>query len=257
MERAVIVVSFGTTVPEAEKAIINVEEELAAAYPDRKLLRAYTSRIICRILKERGKPVMSPEEAFVSLINEGCREVIVQPTHLTPGDEYEKLCAIAENYRSSFDVLTIGKPLISCPEDMLTVAKAVLAHYPVTNGALLLMGHGTGHIANMIYPAMQTAFRLLGADNVIVGTVEGWPELTDCVKQLKERGCRRVTLAPLMLVAGDHARNDMAGDEKGSWKNVLAENGIAALCRIEGIGEWPEIAALCRRHLEEAEAGVK
>ena len=251
MEKALMAVSFGTSVPEAEKAIVNVEEAMRSAFPDRTLLRAYTSRIICRKLEGESRPVLTPEAAFELLIEKGCRDVLVQPTHLTPGEEYEKLCGIAEKYRSSFDALKIGKPLIATPEDLLTVAKAVLAHYPITKGALLLMGHGTGHIANMIYPAMQTAFRLLGSDNVFIGTVEGWPELSDCIKQLKERGCKHVTLAPLMLVAGDHARNDMAGDDAVSWKSVLETEGISVCCHIEGIGQWPEIGAMYVRHAVE------
>ena len=138
---------------------------------------------------------------------------------------------------------------------MLTNAKAVLAHYPVTKGALLLMGHGTAHIANMIYPAMQTAFRILGADNVFVGTVEGWPELSDVIHQLKRGGFKKVELAPFMLVAGDHAGNDMAGNTAGSWKNILKAEGFEVSCHMEGIGQWQEIGEMYARKAKEADEG--
>ena len=252
-EKALLAVSFGTSVPEAEKAIVCTEEALRKAFPDRKLLRAFTSRIICRKLEREGRPVLSPEAAFERLAEEGCRDVLVQPTHLTPGDEYEKLCGIAAKYEASFERFRLGRPLICGEKDLLAVARAVLAHHPAAKDALVLMGHGADNFANLIYPALQTAFRTLGADNVFVGTVEGWPRLADLIPLLRRGGFRRVELAPLMLVAGDHARNDMAGDEAESWKNVLSAAGFEVACRIEGIGEWPEIGALYAAHAAETD----
>ena len=248
MEKALLAVSFGTSVPEAEKAIDNVEETLRNSLPDRTLLRAYTSRIICRKLEAEGRPVMTPEAAFEKIAGDGCRDVMIQPTHIAPGDEYEKLCRIAEEHRDSFDHFRIGRPLICNEKDLLAASKAVLTHYPTADGALLLVGHGSESFANMIYPAFQTAFRVLGADNVFVGTVEGWPGLTDIIPQLKRAGYKRIELAPLMLVAGDHAENDMAGSDEGSWKSILLNEGFEVSCHIEGIGEWAEIAELYGRH---------
>ena len=249
-DKAMIAVSFGTSVPEAEAAIEHVEAALRAACPDRKFLRAYTSRIICRKLAREGRPVLSPEAALEQLESEGCRDVVIQPTHLTPGDEYEKLCRIAAEYAPRFDTLRVGKPLIAAETDLLALTETVCLHYPVSDEALLLMGHGSNHIANMIYPALQTAFRLNGRKDVFVGTVEGWPGLTECLRQLMDAGYRTVSLAPLMLVAGDHAINDMAGDEEDSWKSVLQNHGFAVNCTLEGLGQWNEIAALYRTHLE-------
>lgn len=252
-DKAILAVSFGTSVPGAEAAIANMENALRAACPERVFRRAFTSRIICRKLAREGRPVLSPEEALEELAAAGVREVLVQPTHLTPGDEYDKLCRICADYRARFADFRIGKPLISSPEDLLAVADAVLAHYPTQEGeALLLMGHGSGHIANMIYPALQTAFRSRGAERVFVGTVEGWPELDDCLAFLRRGPWKRVALAPLMLVAGDHAQNDMAGDEPESWKSRLEAEGYEVRCYLEGVGMWDEICALCRRHLAEA-----
>ena len=249
-DKALIAVSFGTSVPEAEAAIEHVEAALRATCPDRKFLRAYTSRIICRKLAREGRPVLSPEASLEQLEAEGCRDVVIQPTHLTPGDEYEKLCRIAAEYAQRFDTLRVGKPLIATEDDLLALTEIVCLHYPVSDEALLLMGHGSDHIANMIYPALQTAFRLQGRENVFVGTVEGWPGLTDCLRQLMTARYRNITLAPLMLVAGDHARNDMSGDGDDSWKTVLQNQGLSVTCTLEGLGQWDEIAALYRSHLE-------
>ena len=252
-DKAILAVSFGTSVPGAEAAIANIESALRAACPERELRRAYTSRIICRKLAREGRPVPSPEEALEALAAAGVRDVLIQPTHLTPGDEYDKLCRIAEPYRERFDDFRIAKPLIASPEYDEREELVCSAHYPPQAGeALVLMGHGSGHIANMIYPALQTAFRFKGAESVFVGTVEGWPELDDVLAQLKRGAWKRVALAPLMLVAGDHAMNDMAGDEPDSWKSRLEAEGYAVRCHLEGVGMWDEVCALYRRHLEEA-----
>lgn len=248
-DKAILAVSFGTSVPGAEAAIVNMENALRAEFPDREFRRAYTSRIICRKLAREGRPVPGPEEALEELAAAGVRDVLIQPTHLTPGDEYDKLCRIAEGYRGRFARMRISAPLIVCPEDLNAVADAVLAHYPPQEGrALLLMGHGSGHIANMIYPALQTAFRLKGADSVLVGTVEGWPGFSDCLAQLRRGPWKSVELAPLMLVAGDHTMNDMAGDGPESWRSLLEAEGYAVSCRLEGVGMWDEVCALIRRH---------
>ena len=241
--------SFGTSVPQAEKAILHVEEVLREAFPDRTFARAFTSRIICRKLEREGRPVDSPESALERLLSEGVRDLLIQPTHLTPGDEFDKLAGIVDGYRARFDTVRMGRPLISDCGDMLAVADAVLHHYPRSgDGALLLMGHGSGHFANMIYPALQTAFRLRGTRDVFVGTVEGWPLFEDCLAQLKDLRPARVELAPLMLVAGDHACNDMAGDEDDSWRRRLEAEGFSVEYRLEGLGLWDEVCALYREH---------
>ena len=253
MKNALIVVSFGTSVLEAEEAILNVENTLKESLSDYMFLRAYTSRIICKKLTAEGRPVLSPEDAFEKLVSEGVSQVIVQPTHITLGEEYDKLCRIADKYRSQFQILKIGKPLISNVQDLLETADSIWEHYGTelkNQEALVLMGHGSGHIAGMIYGAMQCAFRISGKEPVFVGTVEGWPGLEDCIMQLKAGGYKTVHLAPLMLVAGDHVRNDMAGDDKDSWKNKLKAEGFEVICHIEGMGSWNSTASLYLRHLK-------
>ena len=144
--------------------------------------------------------------------------------------------------------------ILSGDRDLLMVADAVLRHYPVERDtALLLMGHGSEHFANMIYPAMQTAFRLKGAANVFVGTVEGWPAFEDCLPQLKAFRPARIELAPMMLVAGDHALNDMAGPEDDSWRSRLRAESFTVECHTEGIGMWDEI---CGMYIDHARAAL-
>lgn len=252
MKKALLTVSFGTSVPGADAAILSAEASLREACPDRDHFRAYTSRIICRKLREEGRPVPTPEEALEQILADGYTDVVIQPTHLIPGREYEKLCGIAAEYENRFERLRVSTPLISSSDDLKAAAEAVLAHFPAREGkALVLMGHGTEHIANMIYPALQTAFRLMGEENVYVGTVEGWPEIGEIAQQLAKSGCREVDLAPFMLVAGDHAVNDMAGDEPDSWKSILEREGYTVHCSMEGIGGWEEIHEIFRRHLLE------
>ena len=252
-DRGLLAVSFGTSVPEAEAAIINTEKALKAAFSDRIFARAFTSRIICRKLEKEGRAVDSPEMAMERLLGQGVRDLLIQPTHLTPGEEFDKLCRIAEDFRGRFETIHIGRPLISADRDLLAVTDAVLRHYPKgRDEALLLMGHGSEHFANMIYPAMQTAFRLKGAENVFVGTVEGWPVFEDCLVQLKAFRPSRVELAPLMLVAGDHALNDMAGPEEDSWRSRLTADGFTVACRTEGIGMWDEICGIYVDHARAA-----
>lgn len=253
MKKALMVVSFGTSVAEAETAILNVEKTLREALSDHIFVRAFTSRMICRKLASEGRPVMSPEEAFEKLASEGAEQVIVQPTHLTPGDEFDKLCRIADQYRSRFQELRVGRPLISDEEDLLRTADIIWEKYGTDlkeREALLLMGHGTTHIAGMIYGALQTAFRIKDKEQVFIGTVEGWPGLEECILQLKKGGYKEVRLAPLMLVAGDHVRNDMAGDDEDSWKSRLEAEGFEVVCHIEGMGSFASTASLYLQHVK-------
>lgn len=250
MKPALLIVSFGTSVPGAAQSIRAVEQVLAGAAPDRDVFRAYTSPTIRRILGQRGEKVPSPEEAITGLLEDGYQELILQPTHLLPGIEYDRLCRTARRFAPQFSRLTVGSPLISGIDDLKTLARCVLEAWQPEQGALVLMGHGTNHFANMAYPALQTVLRSMGADRAFVGTVEGWPGLDDVIAQLKPSGLRDVLLAPFMLVAGDHALNDMAGPDPDSWKSRLEAEGFAVQCHLEGLGMLPGVQALYRQHLE-------
>ena len=233
-EQAVVITSFGTSVSEARASITAVEEVLSAAASGNVYVRAFTSPTIRRILKERGEDVPSLTEALERLSADGVQRVIVQPTHLLYGYEYDKLKAEAEKFADRFESVTVGRPLLSDNSDIQRFAFHLSQDHPVEEGAVVVfMGHGTEHFANAAYPALQTALNLLGRKDIYIGTVEGWPGLEDVLRQLEPGGPRRIELLPLMLVAGDHARNDMAGD----WKSRLEEAGYAVTCTFTGLGQ--------------------
>lgn len=256
MKQAVLCVSFGTSVPEARVSITAVEETLRQASPDRLFLRAFTSPTIRRVLAERGEEVPGVAEALERLWEQGVREVLVQPTHVLYGHEYDKLRRETENWRDRFDQLELGRPLLADAADIQALAEAVGEAYPPCDGeTLVLLGHGTDHFANAVYPALQTAFRLNGRTDVLVGTVEGWPDYGDVARQVRSGSGQRVHLAPLMLVAGDHAVNDMAGGGPDSWASRLAAEGCEVRCTMRGLGQLPTVRALYRAHLEAALRG--
>ena len=213
MKQALLAVSFGTSVPRARQDIEAVERVLAAGAPERAFCRAYTSPTIRRILAERGEPVSGLPEALEALAAAGVEDVAVQPTHLLYGFEYDKLKADAAAFAGRFARLALGRPLAADSESLRALAACMVRRFgQPEGGALVLLGHGTEHFANMVYPAMQTALRLAGGRRAYMGTVEGWPGFDEVLAQLKEDGCGQALLVPFMLVAGDHALNDMAGD---------------------------------------------
>ena len=250
MKKAVVCVSFGTSVPAGRENITAVENVLRQAAQDRMFISAFTSPTIRRILRERGETVYSPAEALEALRSRGVTEVLLQPTHILRGHEYDKLKREAAPWRDRFDSLRVGNPLLSDTEDLRALAAGLSAAYPQQNGeTLVLFGHGTDHAADLVYPALQTAFRLAGRTDVLVGTVEGWPAFRDVLAQLK--GGKTVHLVPLMLVAGDHALNDMAGADPDSWKSRLEAEGFAVRASLRGLGVMPAVQAMYRAHLEE------
>lgn len=252
MKKAVVCVSFGTSVPAGRENITAVENVLRQAAQDRMFISAFTSPTIRRILRERGETVYSPAEALEALRSRGVTEVLLQPTHILRGHEYDKLKREAAPWRDRFDSLRVGNPLLSDTEDLRTLAAGLSAAYPQQNGeTLVLFGHGTDHAADLVYPALQTAFRLAGRTDVLVGTVEGWPAFGDVLAQLRARSGKTVHLVPLMLVAGDHALNDMAGADPDSWKSRLEAEGFAVRASLRGLGVMPAVQAMYRAHLEE------
>ena len=252
MKKAVVCVSFGTSVPAGRENITAVENVLRQAAQDRMFISAFTSPTIRRILRERGETVYSPAEALEALRSRGVTEVLLQPTHILRGHEYDKLKREAAPWREKFDTLRVGNPLLSDTEDLRTLAAGLSAAYPQQNGeTLVLFGHGTDHAADLVYPALQTAFRLAGRTDVLVGTVEGWPAFRDVLAQLRARSGKTVHLVPLMLVAGDHALNDMAGADPDSWKSRLEAEGFAVRASLRGLGVMPAVQAMYRAHLEE------
>ena len=252
MKQAVVCVSFGTSVPAGRENITAVENVLRHSAQDRIFISAFTSGVIRRILKERGETVYSVAEALEELWKQGVTEVLVQPTHILCGHEYDKLKREAEPWRDKFDALRIGRPLLTDTGDLQTLAAVLSAAYPHQAGeTLVLFGPGTDPAANLVYPALQTAFYLAGRPDVLVGTVEGWPAFEDVLAQLKAQDRKSVHLVPLMLVAGDHALHDMAGDTPDSWKSRLEAEGFTVRSTLRGLGVMPAVQDMYRTHLEE------
>ena len=249
-QKALVCASFGTTVPTAAADIAGVEQALAAAAPGWQLLRAYTSGMVRTALAGRGRPEDSVPEALARAAAAGCRRVLVQPTHFLWGVEYDKLKAQALAAAPGFDWLRVGRPLLDDTRDLRALAGAIGALYPVEPGrAVVLMGHGSAHRANVVYPALQGIFELQSRPDIRVGTVEGWPGLAEVCAALARSRASRVLLVPLMLVAGDHAQNDMAGPGPHSWRSVLAGQGYRVDWVRHGLGSEKAVQDLYAAHL--------
>lgn len=251
-KKALLVVSFGTSYLDTlEKTIAPIEAEVAAALPEREPRRAFTSGIILRKLERGGCHIDSVPAALERLLAQGFDDVLVQPSHVMNGDEYDKLARLAEPFAGRFQRFTLGTPLLTEVEDYRAVAEAVLAELPPEreDTALVFMGHGTEHHANASYCQLEYVFHDLGRRDVLIGTVEGYPTLDEVRRRLRERpGVNRLALYPMMVVAGDHARNDLAGEEPDSWKNRLEGEGYQVSCVLRGLGEYPGIRRLFAAH---------
>lgn len=252
MKTALLCVNFGTSVPAARKSITAVENALRLELPEADFFRAFTSKTIRRILAEKGESIWSADEALECLTDGSYDRVVVQPTHFLYGLEYENLKASVEEAKKRFPALLLGKPLLSGTQDLQTLAGILMEEYPQKEGsALVFMGHGTPHFSNVVYPAMQTVFHMMDRKDVYVGTVMGWPGIGEILDQLKMGNYSRVRMAPLMLVAGDHALNDMAGEKEGSWKSVLTREGYEVECIMQGLGVLPGVQKMYRKCLGE------
>jgi len=251
-----LVVSFGTSHAETrEKTIGEIEREIAAAYPDYEVRRAFTSGMILKVLEQRdGIRIDNVAEAMSRLVGDGFREVLVQPTHVIPGDEYDDMVSDVLMFEDRFDEIKIGTPLLYSTEDYRKVAGAIMEQLPDLSDreALVLMGHGTGHPINAAYAALDYHFKDMGYPNVFVGTVEGYPEVHTVRKLVEAYGPEKIILMPLMVVAGDHAVNDMAGEEPDSWKSVFEEAGFQVECILQGLGEFQQIRDIYLEHIASA-----
>ena len=256
-KKALLAVFFGTTcLPALEEDIGAVTSALEAAFPDWRVARAFTSGMVRRALEQRaGLRVSSPARALEVLAAEGYTRVLVQSGHILPGLEYRKLEEEAMANAGRFARLTLGAPLLAGPEDYPAAARAVAADLPPRRGdaAVVLMGHGTDHPAHSAYRTLEQSFAALGREDVCIGTVEGAGGAEEVLARLKARpGVRRVELRPLLVVAGEHARNDMAGEGPDSWQSILTAGGFTVHCTLKGLGQYPGIREIFVRHGEEA-----
>ena len=274
-ENELLVVSFGTSFNGSRAADIKgIEDALQAAYPDWSVRRAFTAQIIINHVQARdGEKIDNMDQALERAVANGVKNLVVQPTHLMHGAEYDEMCEAVEQYRDKFDSVAIAEPLLGevgedatvINDDKEAVAAAITAEAVKTAGyddaaaaaadgtAFVFMGHGTSHTAKVSYSQMQTAMQTLGYDNVFIGTVEGEPEDTACdavIEKVKEAGYTKVILRPLMVVAGDHANNDMAGADDDSWLSQF--NAVDCFesvdTQIAGLGEIGDIQQLYVDH---------
>ena len=276
-ENEILVVSFGTSFNDSRvEDIGGIEKAIAAANPDYSVRRAFTAQIIINHIQARdGEKIDNVDQALTRAVDNGVKNLLIQPTHLMHGAEYDELVETVNKYADSFETVKISEPLLGevgadatiVNEDKQTVAKEI------TNAALLdagfeslekaadeqtafvFMGHGTSHAAKVTYSQMQTQMNELGYKNVFIGTVEGEPEETSCenvIAAVQEAGYTKVILRPLMVVAGDHANNDMAGDDEDSWKSMFEAAGLSVDCQIAGLGRIENVEALYVQHTADA-----
>lgn len=244
-KKGILAVSFGTSYERARKESIDaVEEQWRSVFPDCELRRAFTSPRIIRRLAAQGLSVPDVVQALKCMKAEGFTHVWVQPTLLIPGEEYERLCEAVAPFACDFALLKIGEPLLCQEEDYDNAVRIMMDKYPVRKGeACVLMGHGTPHDANYIYKRIGEKLETKSEGRYSLATVEGDPAIEEVADRLP-RDVRKVTLVPFMLVAGDHAMNDMAGQEPGSFRSALEARGYEVECVIRGMGAYPEIRAL-------------
>ena len=278
-ENELLVVSFGTSFNDSRaEDVKGIEDARAEAYPDWSVRRAFTAQIIINHVQARDdEKIDNMDQALERAVDNGVKNLVVQPTHLMHGAEYDELTEAVENYKDKFESVKIAEPLLgevgadetAINEDKAAVAEAITAEAVKTAGfdsldaakeegtAFVFMGHGTSHTAKISYSQMQTQMEQLGYENVFIGTVEGEPEDTACeavIEKLKNAGYKKVILRPLMVVAGDHANNDMAGDDDDSWKSQFEASGVfdSIDTQIAGLGEIDAIQQLYVAHTQAA-----
>lgn len=254
LKRAVLVVSFGTTYEDTRKLTIEaVENRIKNEYSDYEVRRAFTSKVVIKVLKNRdGIFVDTPQGALKKLYREGYEKVFIQPLHLIPGSEYNNLKSIVEEFQGKelFNEIDLGTPAIYKREDYELLIEAV-KDLIEKNKTLVFMGHGSYHYSNACYSELQMSLIDRGYKNVFIGTVEGYPSIENVMKWIEENNIKEVTLAPFMLVAGNHAKNDMCGENENSWKSILEKAGIKVNIYFHGLGENLKFQEIYLKHLKE------
>ena len=256
-ENELLVVSFGTSYNDSRRLTIGaIEDAVEKAFPDFAVRRGFTSQIIIDHVKSRDNVAIdNVGEALDRAEKNGVRNLVIQPTHLMNGLEYTDLVNEAAEYSDAFDKVAIGKPLLTTEDDFRAVMKAVTeatAQYDDGETAICFMGHGTEAESNQVYAKMQDMLTEAGYKNYYVGTVEAAPSLDDVLAAVEEGSYKKVVLEPLMIVAGDHANNDMAGDEEGSWKTAFEDAGYEVTCLVNGLGQLEAIQQLFVEHAQAA-----
>lgn len=257
-EKELLVVSFGTSFNDSRRLTIGaIESALEKAFPEYAVRRGFTSQIIIdHVAKRDGEIIDNMQEALDRAVDNGVKTLVVQPTHLMNGLEYEEMSKAIAQYSDAFEQISIGQPLLTSDEDFQAVAKAITeatADYDDGETAIVFMGHGTEAESNGVYAKMQQVLTDGGYAHYYVGTVEATPSLDDVLEAVKQGSYKRVVLRPLMVVAGDHANNDMAGDDDDSWKATFEKEGYEVVCEVEGLGALEAVQQL---YVEHAQAAV-
>lgn len=255
MKKGIIVTSFGTTFADTRKLCIEpIENRIRNMFKDYLVLRAFTSRVVISRLKKREDyRVDNPTEALEKMKDNGIRDIYIQPLLIIPGIEYDKIKKEVDKFlesNSDFNI-KIGNSLLSQDSDYENVVDALNLDNDKPGQATIFMGHGTRHQADSVYEKIETTKREKGYNNVFMGTVEGEKTIDHIIAKLKEEKIETVNLKPFMLVAGDHARNDMASDEDDSWKSILEKNGIKVNVEICGLGQMESIQNIFIEHLKD------
>lgn len=252
----ILLVAFGSSEASAQVSFKNIDAKVKQAYPEIPVRWAYTSHIIRKKLAKQGTLLDSPEVALAKMMDEGFTDVAVQTLHTIRGAEFDdvKRTVDAFGFMGGFHSIALGEPLLASQEDMERVVNAVLANIPQQrkeNEAIVLMGHGTHHPSNAFYAALMFQLQLKDP-NIYVGTVEGYPEIGLIQTFLLNKKIKRAYLLPLMSVAGDHAKNDMAGEDEDSWKSVLTKAGIECIPVLKGTAEYDAYVDIWVSHIEGA-----
>ena len=256
-ENELLVLSFGTSFNDSRRLTIGaIEDQLEKSFPDYSVRRGFTANIVIdHVAKRDGEKIDDIDESLKRAVDNGVKNLVVQPTHLMNGLEYEELKGDIAQYSDAFDKIAIGQPLLSSDDDFSRVENAIVdwtKDYDDGEIAIGVMGHGTSADSNGVYQKMQDLLTKDGHTNYFVGTVEATPSLDDVMAAVKKGNYKRVVLEPLMVVAGDHANNDMAGDDKDSWKSQFEAAGYQVECLLRGLGENETIRQIYVEHAQAA-----
>lgn len=256
-ENELLVLSFGTSFNDSRRLTIGaIEDQLEKSFPDYSVRRGFTANIVIdHVAKRDGEKIDDIDASLKRAVDNGVKNLVVQPTHLMNGLEYEELKGDIAQYSDAFDKIAIGQPLLSSDDDFSRVENAIVdwtKDYDDGETSIVFMGHGTSADSNGVYQKMQDLLTKDGHTNYFVGTVEATPSLDDVMAAVKKGNYKRVVLEPLMVVAGDHANNDMAGDDKDSWKSQFEAAGYQVECLLRGLGENETIRQIYVEHAQAA-----
>lgn len=254
VDKVILVVSFGTSYNNNRDLTIGaIENDIKEQFPDYEIRRAFTSQMIINKLKKRDNlEIDNVKDALERAVNDGVKELIVQPTHMMDGTEYHhKIKDYLEDYKDKFDTIVLGEPLIKYDEDYEDLINCITATEYDDDTAVCFMGHGTPADSNKIYTTLQDKLSSKNYKNYYIGTVEAEPSFDDVLAMIKKGEYKKIVLRPLMVVAGDHAQNDMAGDDEDSWKSMFESNGYEVECIVEGLAQSKDIRNMYIKHLKQ------